>query len=96
MLPDDALAALTVPVAVAIGVVQAGSPGAYSANATEPEGENPPVSMAWLEMTPSAGAGPDAMVAMAGAAFETATDSLPHGDVAESLSGSPLYVATHR
>jgi len=93
-LPEEAVPPLTVPVLVAIGVVQVVSPGAYRVKTTLPPGEKPPVRVAESETLPPAGTEPDGVVAMEGVAFVTTTGSLPHGDVAELLLASPLYVAT--
>ena len=74
MVPDDAVPLPdTVPVRVAIGVVQVVSPGAYSRKVTSPVGENPPVSEAVSEMFPPAGTDPEGVVVMAGVALVTVT-----------------------
>ena len=93
-LPDEALPPTSVPLVVAVGVVQVVSPGAYSVKTTVPAGENPPVSVAWSETVPPAGTEPDGVVEMDAAASATATVSLPQGDATGLLSVSPLYVAT--
>jgi hypothetical protein len=93
-LPEEAVPVASVPVVVAVGVLQVGSSGANSWKVTLPPGFRPPETVAVSETVPPAGTEPDAVVVMLGLYFATMNGSAPQPELTGLLLGSPPYVAT--
>jgi hypothetical protein len=91
---EEAVLLVSVPVVVAVGVVQVVSPGANSWKVTLPPGFRPPETVAVSETLPPAGTDPDGVVVMLGLYLVTLKGSAPHPELTALLFGSPPYVAT--